>query len=125
MLPSDPYRRESCGHRIANRAGCHPTSPIFRVGVGPTMRSILTINGGSSSVRFAQFSLAPDSAAGLERTLDGKIERVQDTDAALRTLRDKLAGRFAGERGDAIGHRLVHGLNHRQPVRITSALLDV
>ena len=93
------------------------------------MATLLTINGGSSSLKFAVFSTGPD----LERQRSGSVERIGALDATL-TARDPggreaaslgigagdhaaAAGRLAEwieTRADllpvaAIGHRIVHG----------------
>ena len=52
------------------------------------MLRILTINGGSSSIRFALFEIDKSS----ERLLDGKVERIGTPDATLQVRR---AGRQA------------------------------
>jgi acetate kinase len=106
---------------------------------------ILTVNVGSSSLKFALF--APDdrprrllsgqverigtadsrlvaSAAGGERTVDIKVE-APDQAAAVAVLISRL-GRSAGPGGIAVvGHRVVHGGNlfHR-PERITPEVLE-
>ena len=90
---------------------------------------ILTINGGSSSIKFALFQ----TGASLERTLAGSIERIgradavfrieksrqadaathpiaaQDYGAAVALLLNWIEERFGSERLAAVGHRLVHG----------------
>jgi acetate kinase len=91
------------------------------VGVCPTMPHILTINAGSSSIRYALFS----SAAQPRRLLDGKIERLGG-DAAGETaqrLIQELHARSSGAAPDAIGHRVVHGMMHTHPERVSPALL--
>lgn len=93
--------------------------------------SILTINGGSSSIRFAVFS-----GPGLQRALFGRIERIGEEGTALvatrrdgkaasrlpisapdhRRAAERLADWLATEAGirnpTAIGHRIVHGGIH-------------
>jgi len=108
-------------------------------------RSILTVNGGSSSIKFALFD--PDQP--LARTLDGKVEGVglatgrfsvkglnpadnfsrpvaapnQETAAAL--LLDWIAQRIEPGRLAAVGHRVVHGgPNYREPQRITPQMIE-
>jgi acetate kinase len=110
---------------------------------------ILTINGGSSSIRFALFEM--DGARtrlldGGTRLLDGKVERI-GTAAATLTLRpagrqpeevkidadtpkpavDALLRRLEQEWPEApvqgIGHRVVHGMRHMEPQRVTPELL--
>jgi acetate kinase len=106
------------------------------------MPRILTINGGSSSIRFALF----DVNGSNKRLLDGKVERIGTPEATL-TLRpagqppsevkiqadkpesavDALASRLKQEWPDTavqcIGHRVVHGLKHMDPERVTPQLL--
>src|SRR6202789_3260417 len=85
------------------------------------MPHILTINAGSSSVRFAIFS----SGARPARLLDGKLERLGSEAAAVTA--DRLAQRLKAQSAiaapDAIGHRVVHGMLHSQPERVSPALL--
>ena len=109
------------------------------------MAQVLTINGGSSSIRFASYDAA-DVAAKL---LGGKIDRIglpgctmtvdeMDHGATSRTetavdaadhrsaavlLLDHLGAQpwFAAVR--AVGHRIVHGMQHSSPERVTPALL--
>jgi acetate kinase len=94
----------------------------------PASSRILTINGGSSSIKFALFEIG----ASLERTLAGSIQRIgnseavfrvegsqtssltrpiaaQDYGAAVATLVDWIEERFGIEGLTAVGHRLVHG----------------
>ena len=92
------------------------------------MPSILTINGGSSSIKFAVFS-----APALQRTLAGRIERIGEEGTALVATRpdgrpesrqpfatrdhagaaELLVERLDADYGirspAAIGHRVVHG----------------
>ena len=106
---------------------------------------ILAINGGSSSIRFALYEVA-DGA--LQRRLDGKIDRIglggtsltigdpgvnpsgsrrlaaPDHRSAASFLIDWLEEReeLAPLRG--VGHRVVHGMQHTDPERVTQELLD-
>jgi acetate kinase len=108
--------------------------------VGPC---VLTINGGSSSIRFAVYQ----AGATLRRLVDGKIDRVGSTGtsltvndgagtrqpprrlaagdhcAAVGVLLDWLEAQpvFASIKG--VGHRVVHGMRHSEPERITRTLL--
>jgi acetate kinase len=84
------------------------------------MSHILTINAGSSSVRFAIFSRGARTA----RLFENKMERIGNESAAA------IAGRVvqAMEQNsaappDAIGHRVVHGMLHSRPERVSPALL--
>lgn len=85
------------------------------------MPQILTINAGSSSVRFAIFS----SGARPARLLDGKMERIGSEAAAVTA--DRLAQKFKAQghaaAPDAIGHRVVHGMLHSRPERVSPPLL--
>jgi acetate kinase len=106
--------------------------------------TILALNGGSSSIKFALFR-----AARLpERTLHGKIDRIGIEGTALtatfagqsKPVTAKLpSGGFAAaipfliewldrqqilDAVVAIGHRVVHGLRHSAPERLTPALLE-
>ncbi len=112
----------------------------------PALPGILTINGGSSSIRFALFDLA----ATLRRGLDGKIDHIGSRGTALlvddpndpaggaqaacpmptgdhRTaaafLLDWLETQPAFKSVTAVGHRVVHGMKHSAPERITPRLL--
>jgi acetate kinase len=85
------------------------------------MPHILTINAGSSSVRFAIFS----SGARPARLLDGKMERIggEAGSATVDRLAQKLESQAQRAAPDAIGHRVVHGMLHSQPERVSPALL--
>ena len=107
--------------------------------------SLLTINGGSSSIRFALF----DGGEPLRRLLDGKVDRVglsgtnltfkdatgqlqnsrtidsSDRHSAVGFLLDWLEKQQAFASVKAVGHRVVHGMMaHSEPERVTSELLD-
>ena len=107
------------------------------------MSRILTINGGSSSIRFALFEMNDSS----KRLLDGKVERLGTRDATLslkpagkppsearieadkpESAVDALLSRLKQEWPDTplqgIGHRVVHGLKHMDPERVTPQLLQ-
>jgi acetate kinase len=105
---------------------------------------LLTINGGSSSIRFALF----DVGEPLRRLLDGKVDRiglsgtnltfkdtteelqnnhtieVSDRDSAVGFLLDCLETQQAFAPVKAVGHRVVHGMTHNEPERVTPELLD-
>jgi acetate kinase len=105
---------------------------------------ILTINGGSSSIKFAVFG-------GMEppiRTLMGTIDRIGLNETTFKfhdSLKDQRGGRTIdaacfGAATDflvrwlddqvglpsiaAVGHRVVHGMQHTAPQRVTQDLLD-
>ncbi len=108
------------------------------------MQSILTINGGSSSIKFALYQVGDP----LKRRLYGKIDRIglsgtnltfndpagnqqdshsiaaSDHRSAANVLIDWLVEQdgFASVR--ALGHRVVHGMQHIQPELVTQDLLD-
>jgi acetate kinase len=85
------------------------------------MPHILTINAGSSSVRYALFS-----SGRPQRLLDGKMDRLGNeptTTTAKRVLRE-MAAKSAVGAPDAIGHRVVHGMLHAQPERISASLIE-
>jgi len=110
----------------------------------PTDRHVLTINGGSSSIRFALFQ----SEEPLKRGLYGKVDRIGLSGTTM-TFHDPTSNRqdkgsltapehksaanllidwleaqdsFASIR--AVGHRVVHGMRHIQPEIVTQDLLD-
>lgn len=106
--------------------------------------SILTINGGSSSIRFA---LCGADEPQLWR-LSGKVDRIgqsgtnltftdsaggasgsrtiglDDESPAVAFLVDWLEAQPAFPSIRAVGHRVVHGMTHSRPERITPELLD-
>jgi len=105
---------------------------------------ILTINGGSSTIKFAFYELAKLP----KRLLYGKIDRIGMKDSKLTFNDEKIKQKFILkievsdyqlasnflvdwiEKQDAfssvraIGHRVVHGMNHAEPELITKELLD-
>ncbi len=106
---------------------------------------ILSLNGGSSSIKFALYC---DSPAGLERKLYGKIDRMglsgthlafndpasnkqetfslsaTDYQSAANFLFDWLEKQQVFATLGAIGHRVVQGMQHAEPELITQELLD-
>jgi acetate kinase len=85
------------------------------------MPHILTINAGSSSVRYALFS----SGKAPRRLFDGKLERLGSEPAA--TTAQRVVQEVATKSSiapDAVGHRVVHGMLHTQPERVSAALLE-
>ena len=110
-----------------------------------TPARVLTVNGGSSSIKFALFEVG-DS---LRRILQGGIERIGLPEAALRVqgvkpednfsrpltapdhtvavglLMDWIAERRGRDGLSAVGHRVVHGgPKYSQPQRITTAMVE-
>ncbi len=112
--------------------------------IKPTTARILTINGGSSSIKFALYEVVKP----LRRGLHGMIDRIglngtnltfHDADGKPQASR-KLAAKdhksaanflidwlqeqnhFASVK--ALGHRVVHGMKHTEPETVTKSLLD-
>jgi acetate kinase len=109
----------------------------------PSGPHLLTINGGSSSIRFAVFA----AGAAPRRLLAGKIDRIgtSGTRLSLQTAECKVPAPRRLGTGDhakavdylldwleaqsvfasvqGIGHRVVHGMHQAQPALITSRLL--
>jgi acetate kinase len=108
------------------------------------LSSFLTINGGSSSIRFALYG----ADRPLRRRLHGKVDRIgqsgtnltftdttggqsdartielDDQGSAVALLVDWLDAQPAFASLKAVGHRVVHGMTHSKPERITPELLD-
>jgi acetate kinase len=105
--------------------------------------SVLAINGGSSSIKFALYQIKP-----LKRLLSGKIDRIglsgtnltyqnfagkspkshrlatSDRTAAAKFLVDWFEQQLGFDTVQAVGHRVVHGMKHTEPELITRQLLD-
>jgi len=105
---------------------------------------ILAINGGSSSIKFALYSIGEP----LERGLHGKVDRIgssgtnltftdptriqekscnlaaDDYKSAANFLIDWLEEQTGFESMQAVGHRVVHGMRHSAPELVTKELLD-
>ena len=112
-----------------------------------TVRSILTINGGSSSIKFAIFSVPPGDRSPVMK-LKGQIERigVAGTTFSVTSANEREnftrpvgAGNHENavtilmdwiekhEKGGlyAVGHRIVHGgPKYHEPQQLTPALVD-
>jgi acetate kinase len=104
---------------------------------------VLTINGGSSSIRFAVY----EAGEALRLRLDGKIDRIglrgtnlivnapvgkpqaprrlaaADHRTAVGFLLDWLEAQPVFASVKAVGHRVVHGMKHSAPERVTPKLL--
>jgi len=108
--------------------------------MAPTPASVLAINGGSSSIKFAVYqadTLSKPSVSGkvdrigLDGTTlswhapegDGRMDAPDDK-PATGLLIDWLAARDEFEAVEAVGHRVVHGMAHTEPERITPDVLD-
>ncbi|HEU6439001.1 MAG TPA: hypothetical protein VFC12_01055, partial [Terriglobales bacterium] len=112
--------------------------------MAPANPHVLTINGGSSSIRFAVYDVGP----ALRRRLDGKIDRIgssgttlsvnesPDTPQATRRLAADDHRTAAGfllvwleaqpvfASVKAVGHRVVLGMKHSEAERVTPKLLE-
>ena len=111
----------------------------------PASPSVLTINGGSSSIKFALF----EAGDPLQRILEGGIERIGRPEAVLRVkgvsaadtfsrpvtapdhaaavnvLMDWIEKRSGRDALTAVGHRVVHGgPMYSEPQRITAEMVD-
>jgi len=111
----------------------------------PAKVHILTINGGSSSIKFALFE-ADDTP---RRILEGSIDRIglpesamqvkgispadttsrrvtaPDHTAAAKVLMDWIGEHFGRDALTAVGHRVVHGgPNYCEPQRITTQMIE-
>ncbi|HEX3915399.1 MAG TPA: acetate/propionate family kinase [Steroidobacteraceae bacterium] len=85
------------------------------------MPKILTINAGSSSLRYAMFS----SGRRPRRLYGGKMQRLgsEEAGSSARSLVQQLNAQPSGVHPDAIGHRVVHGMLHTEPERVSPELL--
>ncbi len=110
----------------------------------PANSRILTINGGSSSIKFALYEVGEP----LKRGFCGTLERIglngtnltfhdpasdqqesrslaaEDHPSAAHFLMDWLEEQNQFTAIRAVGHRVVHGMQHTEPERITPELLD-
>ena len=110
----------------------------------PANPHILTINGGSSSIKFALYQIEEP----LKRRLYGKVDRiglsgtnltfhvpdgkppasrslaVSDHKSAVNFLIDWLEKQDGFASVEAVGHRVVHGMQHTAPELVTQELLD-
>jgi acetate kinase len=109
------------------------------------MNRILTINSGSSSIKFSLYQMGQSESL----ILSGIIERIglkptilkikdaqgetnlednlylRDHDAAFKALFERLRKNSAVEKIDAVGHRIVHGgIEYSRPQGITPELME-
>ena len=106
--------------------------------------SILTINGGSSSIKFALY----EAAKPLKRGIYGTVDRIglsgtnltfteptkqkpqrhklgaADQKSAANALIDWLEKQIDFKSVKGVGHRVVHGMKHTEPEMVTKKLLD-
>lgn len=77
----------------------------------PSLARILTVNGGSSSIKFALF----EANGGLKRLLDGQIERIGTGSASMSAKGQETSDNFSADlcarsqRGRAGAHGLAGG----------------
>jgi acetate kinase len=89
------------------------------------MSSVLVLNSGSSSVKYAV--IEPDSAT---EVTEGIVERIGDSEvadheAAMRKIFDEIGPQLEGGNLVAVGHRVVHGgPDLYQPTVVDDALID-
>ncbi len=109
----------------------------------PGKADMIMINGGSSSIKFALYR----ADGPLKRVMDGKVDRIgmpgtmlffhdltqnqqdgrlieaSDHRSAANVLIDWIEKRIGFASIKAVGHRVVHGMKHTEPERITEELL--
>lgn len=109
----------------------------------PANENILTINGGSSSIKFAWYQ----TGEPLEKSFHGSVDRIglPGTNLTFKASTGKQKGRLNFESSDTrtaanflidwleeqidfaliggVGHRVVFGMKHTEPERITPELL--
>ncbi|HEX7585583.1 MAG TPA: hypothetical protein VF373_12915, partial [Prolixibacteraceae bacterium] len=110
----------------------------------PALNCILTINSGSSSIKFSVYQ----ASEPIKRLLHGNIDRIglpdskltfinekdnQEESLKIKTSDHRLAANFLIDWLEkqidfsvitGIGHRVVHGMHHTEPELITPELLD-
>ena len=110
----------------------------------PIKSSVLTINGGSSSIKFALF----DTGRAIKEVLSGELENIGRANTCFHFTNwitrqkncfsidasghagagnyiiDWLENQYSLGSIMATGHRVVHGMNHKEPEKITDELLD-
>jgi len=110
----------------------------------PTHATVLTINGGSSSIKFALYRTGEPP----EQSFHGSVDRIglpgtnltfsdstgnrkgsiilesSDTRSASNFLIDWLEEQIDFSLISGVGHRVVFGMKHTEPERITQELLD-
>lgn len=110
----------------------------------PVDSNILTINGGSSSIKFALY----EAVNPLKRRLYGTVDRIGlsgtnltfnelakkkperhrlaagDHKSAVNALIDWLEKQINFKSVKGVGHRVVHGMKHTEPEIVTKGLLD-
>jgi acetate kinase len=112
--------------------------------MNPANAHILTINGGSSSIKFALYEAGKPLKRGLYGTVDriglsgtnltfhdaegtqqaSRILAAADHKSAANCLIDWLEEQDDFTSVRAVGHRVVHGMKHTEPELVTKELLD-
>ena len=83
---------------------------------------ILTINSGSSSLKYSVYELQPEERLIASGKLEG--QELDDRDRAISGVLEKLRQDRALDGVTGIGYRIVHGgMHHREPEPLTPALL--
>jgi len=109
----------------------------------PDAPSILAINGGSSTIKFALYRVGETLEPGLTGRVEwsgaqaaltfndpsrdpphGQRPGAFAQENAVAVLLEWLEAQPAFEHVRAVGHRLVHGMQHSEPERVTRPLLD-
>jgi acetate kinase len=91
------------------------------VNAHPAGRLVLTVNGGSSSIKFALF----ETNQALKRIAEGKIERIGLPEARFDAMMHWAGDRIGSASLSAVGHRVVHGgPNYSEPQRITPEIIQ-
>lgn len=122
----------------------HPVTSPSDAGPPRDSECVLALNAGSSSIKFALYDLTEP----LRRRVRGRIERIgvpgtkltvddstgiraegrgieaRDHRGAASALIDWLEEARLSSAVKAAGHRVVHGMKHSEPERITPQLLD-
>jgi acetate kinase len=117
---------------------------IKGINVSQNQQGVLTINGGSSSIRFALYQVGEP----MQRILAGKIDRiglpaitlsfaekgqsqqisrnisVSDYSSAVDFLLDWFEQRIDFSTVSAVGHRVVHGMRYTESQFISQSVLD-
>ena len=117
---------------------------IKGINVSQSQQGVLTINGGSSSIKFALYQIGEP----MERILAGKIDRIglpattlsfaekdqsqqisrnisiSDYSSAVDFLLDWFEQRIDFSTLSAVGHRVVHGMSYTESQFISQSVLD-
>jgi acetate kinase len=92
----------------------------------PANKNILTINGGSSSIKYAVYTMSAEP----EKVFSGIIERLgldkskPDFSDAVADLISLLEKKKLLDNIAAIGHRIVHGMQYTEPQIVHDSLLE-